>query len=262
MVNPHRSALGYRILEPDFWGGNTHSEEEVNGSSALSCLADERWNARKKAWMMKHRITLTVRLIFAWAGGIFLLGLVAATDIASPHGGESHENQSPDSTDATAAVADSSETPLDSVFVVIGEGFEALKPTFQRGCFDCHSTHTRYPWYYKLPLVKGMIDKDTREAKKHLDMTNGFPFRGHGKPADDLLSIKDVIVDGDMPPWQYRLMHWGASPSDSETDSIVAWVDKSLQLLSAHGVYPFGRADLVPGGPEANEPVDHSGHEH
>ena len=85
-----------------------------------------------------------------------------------------------------------------------------------------------------------------RDAKKHLDMTDGFPFKGHARPADDLYSIKDEIAEGEMPLWSYRLMHWNAAPNAAEQDSIFVWIDNSLRLLAAHGQYPFGQPDLVP----------------
>ena len=57
-----------------------------------------------------------------------------------------------------------------------------IRPVFQRKCFDCHSNNTRYPWYSNLPLVKDLINDDITEAKKHMDMSNDFPFQGHGSP--------------------------------------------------------------------------------
>jgi hypothetical protein len=126
----------------------------------------------------------------------------------------------------------------DSIYGLINDGFRTLEPVLKKGCLDCHSDKTRYPWYYKLPVVKGIIDEDIRDARKHLDMSNGFPFKGHGKPADDLAGIKEEIVEGAMPPSLYRLFHWGAKPDKAEADSIVFWVDRSLSMLAAHGVVP------------------------
>jgi hypothetical protein len=83
-----------------------------------------------------------------------------------------------------------------------------------------------------------MIDSDIAEARKHLDMSDGFPFGGHGKPADDLVAISEEVLEGEMPPMSYRFMHWSAKPTDSERDSIVAWVERSLASLRAIGVHP------------------------
>ena len=69
-------------------------------------------------------------------------------------------------------------------------------------------------------------------------MSDGFPFAGHGKPADDLIAIRDEIFDGEMPPLSYRFMHWSAKPSDSERDSIIVWVRRSLASLASVGLFP------------------------
>src|SRR3989338_5754589 len=50
------------------------------------------------------------------------------------------------------------------------------RPIIEKKCFDCHSSQTKYPAYYKLPLVKWLIDSDISEAKEHLDFEKPFPF--------------------------------------------------------------------------------------
>ncbi len=137
---------------------------------------------------------------------------------------------------------------LDSMYAVIALGYERLKPVFEAGCFDCHSNQTDFPWYHSLPIIKGWMSGHLSEARKHLDFSNGFPFGGHASQADNLYSLKEEVLSGAMPLWQYRLMHWGAAPNDVEKDSIAAWVDRSLILLAAHGQYPFNNPENVPGG--------------
>jgi hypothetical protein len=144
----------------------------------------------------------------------------------------------------TPVATDTNGTPKwDSIYAGIQVGFQALRPTFQKGCFDCHTDQTHYPWYHHLPLVRGMIDKDIRVARKRLNMSVGFPFSIHGQPADDLSRIRDELEQHDMPPWEYRLMHWDANPTAAERDSVIAWIDRSLAILAAHGQYPFDQPD-------------------
>ncbi|MBI5869152.1 MAG: heme-binding domain-containing protein [candidate division Zixibacteria bacterium] len=130
-----------------------------------------------------------------------------------------------------------------AVYSEIASGFVKLEPIFRKGCFDCHSKQTHYPWYHAIPGIKQLIDKDVREARKRLDMSAGFPFGAKRPPADDLSRIKGELEDHEMPPLSYRLMHWNANPSDMERDSMIAWLDTSLKLLAAHGQYPFGQTD-------------------
>lgn len=167
--------------------------------------------------------------------GILLIGI----SVAFGHGDEDHDEQAEAAEETQAVAVDSTQALLrDSIFATIQEGFVALKPIFKKGCFDCHSDQTDYPWYYKLPLVKGMIDDDIKTAHKHMDMSDGFPFKGHGSPPNDLAAIREQLTEGEMPPWNYRMMHWSAKPSDVERDSIYAWIDRSLDALATIGMQP------------------------
>ncbi len=109
-----------------------------------------------------------------------------------------------------------------------------VKGIFQRSCGDCHSSNTKYPWYYKVPGVQQMIDKDIAEAKKHLDFTMDFPFRGHGSPEEDLSAIRKSIVDEKMPPFMYRLMHRHARLDENDKSLVLNWIDESLKLLKSN----------------------------
>lgn len=159
---------------------------------------------------------------------------------ALTHSHEEHESATAGETETTPAVVN-----WDSLYALINVDYQRVEPLFKRGCFDCHSARTAYPWYHRLPIVRGFLDGHIREGRKHLDLTNGFPFTGHTKPADDLFAIREVLVENEMPLWSYRLLHWGAAPSQAEKDSIYTWINAGLRLLAAHGQYPFGRPELV-----------------
>jgi hypothetical protein len=139
---------------------------------------------------------------------------------------------------SSLTASDTTATANDSLYADINRGFAALEPIFVKGCFDCHTNRTRFPWYHKLPVIKGMIDSDIRGAQKRLNMSSGFPFSKRGNVADDLVNIHDELKSGDMPPLSYRFIHWDAKPSQAEADSIYNWIDISLKALSAHGIEP------------------------
>jgi hypothetical protein len=159
------------------------------------------------------------------------------------HGDEKHDKDKEESN--LIINSDSQNNIVDSIYIIINEKMVSLEPVFKRACYDCHSNQTVYPWYYKLPIIKGIIDEDIIEAKKHLDMTSGFPFKGHGKPVDDLLAIRNVILNKDMPPLRYRLLHWDAKPTDVESDSIINWIDFGLKELANIDMFPNFHEDSV-----------------
>lgn len=110
-----------------------------------------------------------------------------------------------------------------------------IKPIFERSCFDCHSDQTRYPWYHELPVIGKIIDEDINEAREHLDFSSDFPFIGHGSPKNDLKEIKKSVMSGEMPPLEYKLLHWRASLSQNEKEAIAKWVADSLEKLDNIG---------------------------
>jgi len=162
------------------------------------------------------------------------------------HGYKPHPAVAAEPVSGQAGSEKAARVDWDSIYTAIQHGFTAVRPILEKGCFDCHSTKTYYPWYYRIPIIKGEIDSDIRRARKRLDMTNGFPFRGYGFPAGDLDAIRDEITSGDMPPWGYRIFHWNARPSRAEADSVYAWIGRSLALLAAHGQYPAGEPQAAP----------------
>lgn len=108
-----------------------------------------------------------------------------------------------------------------------------IRPIFREKCFDCHSTETRFPWYYTLPGARQLIDHDIREAKKHLDMTGDFPFEGHhGTAVDNLKALERVIKENRMPLWRYRILHWDAWLSREEKDKILRWIHESQTIIN------------------------------
>ncbi|DAB27918.1 MAG: hypothetical protein A2513_09160 [Sulfurimonas sp. RIFOXYD12_FULL_33_39] len=118
------------------------------------------------------------------------------------------------------------------LYEVINSSYIAkIKPILEKKCFDCHSDATKFPWYYKIPGFKQMIDYDIKKAKKHIDMSKDFPFISHNTPLKDLESLRDVVIENDMPPLRYIIAHWDARLTKSEREAIVKWSEESMSKL-------------------------------
>jgi len=128
------------------------------------------------------------------------------------HGGERHEAEE---------LKNPGEIDLE---ILRSEYRNKIEPIFHQKCFDCHSQLTVYPWYYKVPLVKQLIDSDIAEGLKHIDMTAGLPFKGHGSVEKDMEAIHKTIEKNSMPPWRYRIMHPENSLSEKEKILIIQWI--------------------------------------
>jgi hypothetical protein len=106
-----------------------------------------------------------------------------------------------------------------------------IRPIFEKKCFDCHSSFTKFPWYYPVPGIRQLIDKDIREAQEHLDLSSGYPFKSHATLREDLTAIADEIDKNDMPPLRYRRLHPQSAVTEAEKSVIHRWVEQSLSRL-------------------------------
>jgi cytochrome c len=86
-------------------------------------------------------------------------------------------------------------------------------------CADCHSSETRWPVYARIAPGSWLIERDIVEARKKMDLS-----RWEQMPADqqDVLMAKIVeeAKSGDMPPLQYRLLHWDAQLSKTDVQAL------------------------------------------
>jgi cytochrome c len=86
-------------------------------------------------------------------------------------------------------------------------------------CADCHSTETRWPVYARIAPGSWLIERDIVEARKKMDLSQ---WEKLSTDSQDLLVAKIIqeAKSGDMPPLQYRLLHWDAKLSKADVQAI------------------------------------------
>lgn len=84
-------------------------------------------------------------------------------------------------------------------------------------CADCHSNETRWPASARLAPGSWLIERDIVAARKKMNLSIWKQMSGD---TQDVLIGKIIheAKSGDMPPLQYRTLHWGAklTPADVE----------------------------------------------
>lgn len=154
---------------------------------------------------------------------IFIIFLLFSSVYSFGHGGKKHREK------AKAAKV----TDIESVYIKINDSYKQnIRPIFAKKCLACHATNNSLPWYYSVPGVKQLMDDDMEEAKEHMDMSNDFPFAGHGSSLDDLEALKKTIDKGDMPPFQYKIINWKSGLTEGENRKIKLWINESKTLLT------------------------------
>lgn len=99
-----------------------------------------------------------------------------------------------------------------------------------RACFDCHSNETALPWYSTIAPVSWLIYRDISKGRKDMNLSE---WRLKSKKVEHLKDkIKEVISEGEMPPWYYLPLHPHARLSDAEKKLLI----ERLQLTISNSI--------------------------
>jgi mono/diheme cytochrome c family protein len=88
-------------------------------------------------------------------------------------------------------------------------------------CFACHSNQTRWPWYASVAPVSWLTQNDVDEGRKILNFSEWDRAQASGEAAE-------AIRDGEMPPWQFKLLHPESRLSDSEKRQLIRGLEATL----------------------------------
>ncbi len=91
----------------------------------------------------------------------------------------------------------------------------------QRACFDCHSNETTWPWYSNIAPVSWLVYRDVAEGRSRVNFSDWQ--NTHSRESGELSS---VVSEGEMPPFQYFLMHANAKLSAAEKTQLADGLTK------------------------------------
>ena len=99
-----------------------------------------------------------------------------------------------------------------------------VQRVFTKACYDCHSDHTRYPWYAGVQPVGWWLASHIRDGKRHLNFSE---FGAYNAKTSDrkLKQIAHIVDDRGMPLPSYTWIHRDAILTDDEIKLIDNWVD-------------------------------------
>jgi cytochrome c len=89
-------------------------------------------------------------------------------------------------------------------------------------CGDCHSSLTHAPFYGRFAPVSWLMERDIVEARKAMNLSLWDTY-----PADQQQTIEAKILhetrSDEMPPVQYRMIHWDARIVDADLRIFDQW---------------------------------------
>ena len=98
-------------------------------------------------------------------------------------------------------------------------------------CYDCHSNQTRWPWYSRVAPMSWLVAHDVREGRSRVNFSTwskDLPSRYQGYFIDRAV---ERVVNGEMPPRRYLLLHSSAKIEPGELETLQRW--RSTENLSA-----------------------------
>ncbi len=111
----------------------------------------------------------------------------------------------------------------------------------KRACFDCHSNQTTWPWYSSVAPVSWRIQNHVDEGRAKLNFSAFDP--ANEKMRDAAGEAGESITKGQMPPFDYLLMHPEARLTQQEKDALVTGLDATFAAFKEGG-----HASVVGGG--------------
>ncbi|HET7224206.1 MAG TPA: heme-binding domain-containing protein [Candidatus Eisenbacteria bacterium] len=109
----------------------------------------------------------------------------------------------------------------------------------QRGCFDCHSNETRWPWYASVAPVSWRVQHDVDEGRDHLNFS--ALDTDTEERTDAVREAARTVRQGEMPPRSYLITHPAARLTAAERQTLARGLERSLAPYGAHE--PIARRD-------------------
>lgn len=86
-------------------------------------------------------------------------------------------------------------------------------------CADCHSNETRWPVYARIPPGSWLIERDIMEGRRHMNLSAWAELTPERRQVLQSKILQEA-KSGEMPPLQYRLLHWDAKLSNADLRSL------------------------------------------
>ena len=91
-------------------------------------------------------------------------------------------------------------------------GFAETRTLAKQACFDCHSNETEWPAYASIAPASWLVQRDVNEGRAILNLSE-WP-----RAQEEANKASEELLEGEMPPAAYRLIHAHARLSTADRD--------------------------------------------
>lgn len=104
----------------------------------------------------------------------------------------------------------------------------AVQSVLERGCRDCHSHDTRWPWYSTVAPVSWLVIDDVNHGRRHFNYSDWAQY-DRDKLPQLLRDVCEQTRKGDMPLPIYLWMHPESRLSGRDVSLLCDWSDAELR---------------------------------
>ena len=101
---------------------------------------------------------------------------------------------------------------------------ENVQQILAKACNDCHSNHTRYPWYAEIQPVSWWLAGHVKDGKKELNF-NEFDKYRIARQYKKLEECMEQIKESKMPLPSYTIIHKDAILTEAEKQILYNWCE-------------------------------------
>ena len=102
---------------------------------------------------------------------------------------------------------------------------ENVQVILERSCFDCHSSHTTFPWYSSIAPVSLFTKMHVKKGREHLNFSTWNSYSDEKKVK--YLGKIPKAIKSKMPLPSYLLVHKEAKLSDEDRKAISDWASEA-----------------------------------
>ena len=105
------------------------------------------------------------------------------------------------------------------------EAPENVQVILKTSCFDCHSSHTTFPWYSNIAPVSWFTKDHVKEGREHMNFSTWNSYEDENK----LKYLEKIpkAIESKMPMASYLIMHKDAKLSDEDKAALKEWTTEA-----------------------------------
>jgi hypothetical protein len=107
-------------------------------------------------------------------------------------------------------------------FIMATQANDEVAAILKNACYDCHSHHTKYPWYADVAPVSWLLRSHIKEGRQHLNFSTWTTYDVK-KQNHKLEECVEVIENGSMPMKSYTWTHSAAKLSADQKNKLTAF---------------------------------------